>query len=92
MLVQLADVGAPRDKSLARARVKRRFSILGRIVLVQDLAHDLLEQIFHSDDAGGAAVLVQHHSHVLLESLEIGEHFLDFARAGNHVHRPHDRR
>ena len=62
------------------------------VVLVENLADDLLEQILHRHEARRAAVLVEHDRHVLLESLEVGEHLFDLARAGHDVHRPHDRR
>ena len=58
-------------------------------MLVENLADDLLQQVFHRHDARRAAVLVEHHGHVRLEALEVGQHFLHLARARHHVHRAH---
>src|SRR4051812_48858884 len=41
------------------------------IVLVEDGADDLFEQILHRDQAGGTAVLVEHHGEMGLESLHV---------------------
>ena len=92
VFVQLADVGAARHQSLAGSGVQRGLRVFRRVVLVEDLTDDFLEQIFHRDDAGGSTVLVEHDRHVLLQPLEVGENLLDFARAGYDVHGPHDRR
>ena len=55
------------------------------VVLVENLADDLLEQILHRHETRRAAVLVEHDRHVLLETLEVGEHLFDLARAGDDV-------
>ncbi|MEO6331799.1 MAG: hypothetical protein ABIV11_06130, partial [Gemmatimonadaceae bacterium] len=55
-LVQIADVRAARYQRLPAARFDRLFRWV--IVLVEDLANDLLEQILHRDDARGSAELV----------------------------------
>jgi hypothetical protein len=49
------------------------------VVLVEDLAHDLLEQVLHGHHARGAAVLVEHDREMLLAPLEVGEHLLHLA-------------
>jgi hypothetical protein len=48
---------------------------LGRldVVLVDDLPHDLFEEILQGDEAGGAAVLVDDHRHVELVLLHLPE-------------------
>ena len=84
-LVELPDVRRARDQHVG-VRIRRR-QLLRLVVLVEDLADDLLEQILHRHDARRAAVLVEHHRHVLLEPLEVGEHLLHLARARHHVHR-----
>ena len=61
------------------------------VVFVEDLADDLLEKIFHRHESRRAAEFVEHDRHMLLEPLEVGEHFLDLARARHDVHGPHDR-
>jgi len=49
-----------------------------RIVLIEDLADDLLEQVFHRHQAGRAAVLVEHDREMRLEALHVGEHIFHF--------------
>ena len=61
-----------------------------RIVLVEDRPDDLLEQVLHRDQAGGAAVLVEHHGQVGLEPLHVGQHVLDLAGPGHEERRAHD--
>src|SRR6476661_3072542 len=78
-VVQLADVRAARNERLARPRLNRLLRVLGGVVLVENLADNLLEKIFHRDDAGSPAVLIENDSHVLLQTLEVGKHVLDFA-------------
>ncbi len=63
---------------------------LGAIVLVVDLPDDLLQEIFHRDDACGSPELVEDHRHVTLQALEVGEHILDFPRARHEERLPHD--
>ena len=55
------------------------------VVLVLDLAHDLLEQVLEGDEAGDRAVLVDHEGHVgapLLQLLQQRAHLL---RLGHEV-------
>ena len=46
-------------------------------MLIPDLAHQLLQDVLHGDDAAGAAVLIHHHGHVGLGLLELGEELAD---------------
>ena len=46
-------------------------------MLIPDLAHQLLQDVLHGDDAAGAAVLIHHHGHVGLGLLELGEEMAD---------------
>ncbi len=48
-------------------------SWLPRVVLVVDLADDLLDHVLQSDDAGGAAVLVDHHRQVIAAVAHVGQ-------------------
>src|SRR5207244_1201069 len=66
-LFDVADRRAPRDAPPAIGELFELFA--WRVVFVGDLADDLLEEVFHRDDAGGAAVLVDHDGHVELARL-----------------------
>ena len=46
---------------------------VGRVVLVADLPDDLLEQVLERDDAGRAAVLVDHHGQVRARVLQVAQ-------------------
>ena len=61
------------------------------VVLVLDLADDLLEQVLDRDQAGGAAVLVEHDRDVDLAPLELVEQVVDRHRLGHEDRRPQDR-
>ena len=47
------------------------------VVLVPDVAHQLLQDILHGDDTQGTAVLVQHNGKVRLIGLEVAEQVVD---------------
>jgi hypothetical protein len=79
VVIELADVRAAWHDCFPRACEHRLIEIFGRIVLVENLAYDFLEKVFHRDDACRAAVLIEHDRHVLLEPLEVGKHVFDFA-------------
>ena len=62
--------------------------ILGtRIELVVDVAHNLLQQILHSHEAGGAAVLVHHNGQVDLPALHVAEELIGAHRLGHEIGR-----
>src|SRR5213083_1207288 len=88
-LVEIGDV--------RRARNEHQIGSLARlglgwlVLLVENLADDLLEQILHRHEPRCSAILVQHDGEVLLEAFEVGEHFFHFAGARHDVNRPHDR-
>jgi hypothetical protein len=63
LIVQLADIRAAWNDHLARSRGTCFW--LGLIVLVENLADDLLQEVLHRHDARCAAVLVEHDRHVL---------------------------
>ena len=55
------------------------------VVLVDDLADDLFEHVFHGDQAGNAAVFVQHHGHVVPRPLELLQQDVDRLGLGHEV-------
>ena len=55
------------------------------VVLVGDLADDLLEQVFHRDEPGGAAVFVDDDRHVELLGLHLAQELGDAFRLGHEV-------
>ena len=57
------------------------------VVLVLDLADDLLEQVLERDDALHRAVLVDDDRHVLLRLAELGQHRGEVLRLGDEVRR-----
>ena len=61
------------------------------VVLVLDLADDLLEQVLDRDQAGRAAVLVEHDREVDLAPLELVEQVVDAHRLGHEHRRAQDR-
>ncbi len=63
MLLELVDRRARRSNE-AELRIDRDMCGLSHVVLVLDVAHDLLDQIFNGDEAVGAAVLVNDQCHV----------------------------
>ena len=46
-------------------------------MLIPDLAHQLLQDVLHGDDAAGAAMLIHHHGHMGLGLLEMSEELAD---------------
>src|SRR5207245_1543354 len=78
----LADRGRARDGRRQAAGADAPLA-RGPIVFVVDLTDDLLQQVFHGDEARGAAELVQHDREVDLLSLHVREHVLDFPRPRN---------
>ena len=60
----------------------------GDVVLVGDLADDLLEQVLHRDEPGGAAVLVDDDRHVELLGLHLAQELGDALRLGHEVRGP----
>ena len=51
--------------------------LLGQVVLVADLADDLLQHVLQGDDPGGASVLVDHDHHVGLFEAHLVEQLVD---------------
>jgi hypothetical protein len=60
------------------------------VVLVGDLAHDLLEDVLDSDQAGGAAVLVDDDRHVDPHALHLPQQLVDRLAVRHVGRRPHD--
>ena len=60
------------------------------VVLVGDLAHDLLEDVLDGDQSGEAAVLVDHDGDVDPLGLEVAEHLADRLGLGHERRRPHE--
>ena len=61
------------------------------VVLVGDLADDLLEDVLDGDQAGRAAVLVDDDREVALVALHLAQQVVDRLALGHEVHRPHRR-
>ena len=61
------------------------------VVLVLDLAHDLLEEVLDRDQARRAAVLVEHDGQVDLASLELVQEVVDGHGLGHEHGRPQHR-
>ena len=61
------------------------------VVLVLDLADDLLEQVLDGHEAGGPAVLVEHDRDVDLAPLELVEQVVDAHRLGHEDGGPQER-
>ena len=59
-----------------------------RLVLVVNLADDLLHHVFQRDDAGGRAVLVHHHRHVRAFFLHFAQQIVDRLGFRNHADGP----
>ncbi len=62
------------------------------VVLVVDLADDLLEDVLERDDPGRAAVLVDHDREVAPDAPQVGEQVGEVAGLGHDEGRRHDRR
>ena len=58
-------------------------SISGLVVLVGDLADDLLERVFDRHDARNAAVFVEHHGDVVAAPLKLLQQIVDGLRLGH---------
>ena len=67
---QGADGRGARDAPLVLTQ-RHNLRLLGLVELVVDVAHNLLQQVLHGDNALGAAVLVHHHSDVHLLLLHL---------------------
>ena len=59
------------------------------VELVDDVAHELLEQVLERDQPGGAAVLVDDDRHVELLLLHFAQEVRDFLGLGDELGRPH---
>ena len=83
--VQLVDGQAARDPEAARRHPLDQPLVL--VVLVADLADQLLEQVLEGDEPGGAAVLVHHDGEVELLGLELAQQRVGALRARDEVRR-----
>src|ERR671919_1402119 len=83
LLVEVVD----RERAVdAQAPVLEPFQRLVReVVLVLDLADDLLEQVLERDDALEGPVLVDDEGHVLVRAPELGQHGGEVLRLGHDV-------
>ena len=59
------------------------------VVLVGDLADDLLDDVLDGDQPGGAAVLVDDDREVVLVALHLAQQVVDRLALGHEVHGPH---
>ena len=87
--VEVVDVGPAVDPRLV-VREADDHRLLG-VVLVLDLADDLLEEVLDRDQPGGAAVLVEHDRDVDLAPLELVQEVVDRHRFGHEDRRPQER-
>lgn len=55
------------------------------VVFVLDLAQYLLDDVLDGDDAGGPAVLVDHHRHRATRPLELDQKGVEVHRLGDHL-------
>ncbi len=83
-LVEILDRGQRIDHILAIGLCgdQRRF-VLGVVVLVVDLADDLLQHVLDGDQPGDAAVLVHHDRHVVAREPELLEQHVELLRLGD---------
>ena len=88
LLVDVVDRGAARDPQRAAGQVLD--AGLLDVVLVGDLADDLLEEVLEGDEPGGPAVLVDDDRHVELLRLHLAQQLGDPLLLG-HEHRLADR-
>ena len=88
-LGEVVDVGAPVDPGLVVGEPDDQRLL--DVVLVLDLADDLLEQVLDRDQAGRSAVLVEHDRDVDLAALELVEQVVDAHRLGHEHRRPQER-
>src|ERR671936_441906 len=64
--------------------------LVGQVVLVLDLADDLLQQVLERDEAFEGSVLVDDDRHVLVRPPELGEHGRQVLGLGNDVRLAHE--
>ena len=88
-LEQVVDRGAAVDAGPVLAQLLDQRLL--DVVLVLDLAHDLLEQVLDRDQARRAAVLVEHDRDVDLAPLELVEQVVDRHRLRHEHGRPQER-
>ena len=69
-------------------RGDQRGTVLGFVVLVVDLAHDLFQHVLDGHQAGDAAVLVHHDRHVVARQAEFLQQQVQLLRFGNQYRRP----
>ena len=74
-LRQLVDVGPPVDPDFVRGQPDQHRLL--DVVLVLDLADDLLEQVLDRDQSRGPTVLVEHDRDVHLAPLELMKQVID---------------
>ena len=70
--------GEAHDVALARTMPARR-----AVVLVGDLADDLLDEVLERRDAGGAAVLVDHDGHLVAAAAQLAEEHVELHGLGH---------
>ena len=63
--------------------------LFAHVVLVLNVADDLLEQVLHRDDAGGAAVFVNHDRQRFACALQRDQDFIERRRFRKVTHRAH---
>src|SRR5258708_7753161 len=61
---------------------------LGVLVLVGDIADDVLDNVFDGDDAGRTAVFVDYDRHLHVLGLEFAKELADLFRPGDEIGRP----
>src|SRR5687767_8055492 len=85
-LAHVLEWRAPVDECLALG--DGHDELLLDVVLVADLAHDLLHDVLERDEPRGTAVLVDDDGHVVLLLLHLAEQLVDLLRLRDEVRRP----
>src|SRR5581483_7106097 len=87
-LFQCIDAQQPTDEIAVIAEIDDGGFFV--FVLVGDLTHDLLDDVFDGDDAGRAAVLVYDDRDLQMLALEFAQQIADLLRLGDEVRRPRE--
>ena len=88
--LNLTDFNAAED--LVSAVINRHdfFHFLAADVFIFDLADDFLEDVFHRDQAGDAAVFIDHNGHINMRLLHFAQQLIDRLGFRHCIERPHE--
>ena len=88
--LELGERHAAQHPPVALVELQYRRHLVG-VVLVLDLAHDLLQDVLQRHDAGRAAELVHHHGEVARPPLEVAQLAVERLALGHERRRPDQR-